>query len=508
VKSNYKNIRNSSVSFYDGSFKFAHKFTKRTKLTASGYTSLDRFSLVNDTIYNSRNIAANLQLDHAFSSKLFSSAALSFGKYSYKVQEEDPATAFDLQYSVTYPSLKFDFNYDGRHKLSFGLHNTFYDFNPGSLKRTSQESNAKQVDIRNERSLESAVYISDAFNLRENVLIEAGVRMSMFNRVGPGTTYKYAPDKPMETRYITDSTQYSAGKIMKTYYGFEPRLSIKYSLGSNAAIKLGYNRMFQYLHLVTNTAAVTPVDIWQSSNPYFKPQVADQVSIGYYRNLDEDMYEAFTEVFYKTVQNILDFKDGANLILNKHLETALLKGRAKSYGIEASVSKIRGRLLGSVNYTYSRSWRRVNGPYESEKINKGDWYPSNYDQPHVATVNWRYGISRRHFFSGTFTYRTGRPMSLPLSGYTVDGIPVLNFSDRNLYRIPDYHRLDFAFIIEGNHKRKKLWDGTWVVSFYNVYGRKNAYSVFFQDDGSGHLRPYKLSVIGSIVPSLSYSFKL
>jgi hypothetical protein len=382
-----------------------------------------------------------------------------------------------------------------------------YDFNPGSLKPANPESNAKDIDIRNERSLESALYFSDAFNLQEDVLIEAGMRLSVFNRIGPGTIYKYAPDRPTETWNITDSTQYSSGKIMKTYFGLEPRLSIKYSLSPDDAIKLGYNRMFQYLHLVSNTAAVTPVDVWQSSNSYFKPQIADQISLGYYRNLKEDMYEAFAEVFYKNVQNILDFKDGANLILNKHLETALLKGKGKAYGIETSVSKIKGRLQGSVNYTFSRSWRKIDGRFSGEKINKGDWYPSNYDQPHVATVNWRYGISRRHFFSGTFTYRTGRPMSLPVSVYEVDGVPVLNFSDRNLYRIPDYHRLDIAFIIEGNHKRKKLWDGTWVVSFYNVYGRRNAYSVFFQNDGSGDLRPYKLSVIGSIVPSLSYSFK-
>jgi hypothetical protein len=507
AKSNYRNIQNSSLSFYDGSVKFAHKFTARTKLTASGYTSLDRFSLLNDTLYNSRNIAVNLQLDHALNSKLFSSVALSFGKYAYKVQEEDPATASELEYSITYPSLKFDFNYDGTHKLSFGLHNTFYDFNPGSLKPGTPESNARDIDIRNERSLESALYFSDAFNLEEDILIEAGMRLSIFNRIGPGTVYKYAPDKPMETWNITDSTQYSSGEIMKTYFGLEPRLSVKYSLGPDDAIKLGYNRMFQYLHLVSNTAAVTPVDVWQSSNSYFKPQVADQISLGYYRNLKEDTYEAFAEVFYKSVQNVLDFKDGANLILNKHLETALLKGKGKSYGIETSVSKIKGRLQGSVSYTFSRSWRKIDGRYSDEKINKGDWYPSNYDQPHVTTVNWRYGISRRIFFSGTFTYRTGRPMSLPVSSYEIDGVPVLNFSDRNLYRIPDYHRLDVAFIIEGNHKRKKLWDGTWVVSFYNAYGRRNAYSVFFQDDGRGDLKPYKLSVIGSIVPSLSYSFK-
>ncbi|HYG21005.1 MAG TPA: TonB-dependent receptor, partial [Ohtaekwangia sp.] len=507
IKSNYRNLANSAMTFYDASLKVTHKFSDRTKLNVSGYTSLDEFSLVNDSIYASRNITASAQLNHAFSEKLFSLISLNFGRYGYTVREEDPANAFNLAYHITYPSLKIDFNYDGEHKLYFGLHNTLYDFNPGSLKPTHAESAARTIGLPNERSLESALYGGGSFNLSENVLIEAGLRTSLFRRFGPGILYAYASDKPRETGNIVDSTEFSSGENMKTYYGIEPRLSVRYSLSDNASLKLGYNRMFQYIHLVTNTAAVTPVDIWQSGNAYFKPQVADQISVGYYRNLKEDTYEAYTEVFYKHVSNVLDFRDGANLILNRHLETALLPGNSRAYGIEVSVNKVRGRLIGTLNYTFSRSWRRVDGTFQQDKINDGDPYPAHYDQPHVATLNWRYGISRRHFFTGSFTYRTGRPMSLPLSGYKVDGVPVVDFSERNLYRMPDYHRLDIAFVIEGNHKRKKLLDGTWVISFYNAYGRKNAYSVFFKDDGRGYITPYKLSVVGSIIPSVSYSFK-
>jgi hypothetical protein len=508
VKSNYQNVKNSSVAFYDASMKFTHKYSKKTKLTLSGYASNDRFSFTNDSIYGTRNLAGLVQLDHTFSDRLYGSIAASFGRYSYSVVEEDKNAAFKLQYSITYPALRMDFNYDGnQHKLSFGLHNTYYNFAPGNLKPTTEESYTSNVKIPSERSLESAIYLSDAFQLRENILIEGGMRVSMFNRMGAGTIYHYHPDAPMETRNITDSTNYTSGQIMKTYFGLEPRLSIRYSLGVNASVKLGYNRMYQYMHLVTNTAAVTPVDIWQSSNAYFRPQIADQLSLGYYRNLKDDTYETFAEVFYKAVQNTLDFKDGANLILNRHLETALLKGRGRSYGVEFSISKIKGRLLGTLNYTYSRSFRTTNGTFDSEKINKGKEYASNYDQPHVATINWRYNVSRRYFFSGMFTYHTGRPMSLPVSAYTVDGVPIPDFSERNRYRIPDYHRLDLAFIMEGNHKRKKIWDGTWTISVYNVYARKNAYSVFFKDDGDGRLKPYKLSVIGTAIPSLSYSFK-
>jgi hypothetical protein len=508
IKSNYHDIQNSTLSFYDASLKFTQKLSKNSKLTFSGYTSSDRFSLTNDTVYTLRNLAASLRLDKVISDKLLGSFALSFGRYGYTMREEEPSTAFDLNYSITYPSLTLDFNYEGSaHKLAFGLHNTWYDFAPGTLMPTDASSNARRIDMGHERSLETALYLSDAFYWRDDLLVEGGLRVSMFNRFGSGTVYAYRQGEPMEPRNIADSTAYGAGEVMKTYVGLEPRLSIRYTLSPSASVKLGYNRMYQYMHLITNTAAVAPVDIWQSCNTYFKPQLADQVSLGYFRNFKDNTYEAFTEVFYKHVQHVLDFKDGAQLILNDHLETALVGGTADSYGAEFSVSKIRGRLQGALNYTYSRSWRKTNTSFESEQINEGKRYASNYDQPHVVQLNWRYALLRRLFFSGTFIYHTGRPMSIPVASFQVDHVSLLKFSDRNTYRIPDYHRLDLALILEGSHKRKKIVDGTWVLSFYNVYGRRNAYSVFYQDNGRGNLIPYKLSVIGTVIPSLSYSFK-
>jgi hypothetical protein len=508
IKSNYTDVSNSSVRFYDGSVKFSHKFSSKTKLTVSGYLSSDRFSFTNDTLYGPRNFATVAQLSHSFTDKLYGSFSLGYGKYSYTMTENDPENAFELFYGVSYPFLKADFNYDGSvHKFSFGMQNIYYDFEPGALKPGSGSSGVPSMNMKNERSLESALYLSDAFQWKEKIQIEGGLRLSIFNRIGDGTVFRYEENQPREPRNIVDSTTYGKGEIMKIYFGLEPRLSIRYTLTDEASVKLGYNRMYQYLHLITNTAAVTPIDIWQSSNEFFKPQIADQISIGYYRNLHKHSFEAFAEVFYKTVQNTLDFKDGASLILNRYLETSLISGKGEAYGVEFSLARIKGRLLGTLSYTYSRSWRTTNGRFSQEKINDGKAYPSNYDQPHVATFNWRYNISRRHFFSGTFTYHTGRPMSVPESGYLVDGVAVPDFSARNQYRIPDYHRLDIALIIEGNHKRKKILDGTWIISFYNVYARKNAYSVFFQDDGSGQLRPYKLSVIGTIVPSITYNFK-
>jgi hypothetical protein len=329
----------------------------------------------------------------------------------------------------------------------------------------------------------------------------------MFNRIGPGLVYSYESGTPLEPKNVVDSTQYGPGEIMKTYVGPEPRLALRYSVGKHASIKFGYNRIYQYVHLISNTASVTPVDIWQSSNAYFKPQIADQVSIGYFKESKSGIWQGFFETYFKNTQNILDFKDGANLILNPKLETALLAGTGKSYGAEFSISKVKGRLEGELNYTYSRSLRKINGQYDIEKINNGDWYPSNYDQPHIINLNWRYSLTRKVFFSGLFTYHTGRPISMPITAYQLNYVPVIDFSERNNYRLPAYHRLDLALIIEGSNKKNKRVQGKWTISVYNVYGRKNPYSAFFDYNVAGAVKPNQISLIGVPVPSVTYGLK-
>jgi hypothetical protein len=361
--------------------------------------------------------------------------------------------------------------------------------------------------MERQNSLESAFFFGDGISLSERFFVEAGARISSFTAFGPATINLYKPGAPIETYNKTDSVRIPAGQAIKTYYGVEPRLSMRYSLTPNLSVKAGYNRTYQYLHLITNTTAITPIDIWQPSGYYFKPQHADQISVGLFRDFKEKKYEAFVESYYKNIENILDFKDGANLILNPHLETELLQGSGRAYGIEFSVAKLAGRLTGSVNYTYSRSLRTISGPTERESINQGKEYPSNFDQPNIANLNWKYAISRRHFFTGNFTYHTGRPVTVPEAAFQIDRVTVGAFSDRNQYRIPDYHRLDVALVMEGNHKRKKFWDGTWTIAIYNVYGRKNPYTVFFKADAYGVLKPYQLSIIGTALPSISYSFK-
>lgn len=508
IRSNYLDLSKSTVTFYDATLKLAHKFSDKTKLTFSGYSSRDQFRIKGDSTYKWHNLMGSLRLDHFFSPRFTSSWVVGYGAYGYEVENKDPATGFNLSYQISYPSTKLDFQYHlGNHKLSAGSQATYYGFKPGSLQPNSPESTAASQEIEKQQAQEAAVYVGDNFSISEKLNVEAGLRISFFKAIGPGTVNLYKEGLPVETTNFDKTISFSSGQKIKAYHGLEPRASFRYSLTPTSSIKAGYNRIYQYLHLVTNTTAVTPVDIWQPSGYYFKPQMADQFSLGYFKTFKEKTYDAFIEVYYKEIEHILDFKDGARLILNKHIETDLLQGKGKAYGVETQLTKSSGRLTGSISYTYSRSLRTIAGATPRESINNGKIYPSNYDQPHSVNLSWKYGISRRYFFTGGFTYRTGRPITFPVSKFVIDNLSVANFSDRNQYRIPDYHRLDLAFVKEGSHKRKKLFDGTWTLSFYNVYARQNPYTIFFKEVNNSALLAYRLSVVGTILPSLSYNVK-
>ena len=508
VRSNYVSLDKSSVAFYDGTFKISHKFSNRTKLTASGYGSKDSFRLQGDTTFSWKNALASLRLDHQSKGALGSTFFLGYGTYGYDVFDKNPANGFNLTYSITYPTAKADFFLKrNNHRFAFGVHNTLYLIKPGTLTPSGPDSNKKLVAIDRQQSLESALYFSDQIDLSGRVQLDVGLRLSRFSALGSGDVYLYQPGVPRITTNVVDTLNYGANQTIKAYLNPEPRLGFRYSLTENASLKFGYNRIFQYLHLVTNTTAVTPIDIWQPSGYYFKPQKVDQVSMGYFRNTADKRYEMFAEVYYKKIDNVLDFKDGAQLILNPQIETDLLQGKARSYGIEVQGTKNSGKFTGSAGYTFSRTFRTIIGQYTDENINDGKEYPANFDQPHVVNVNWKLELNKRTFFTGLFTYRTGRPVTLPLTAFSYENFVVSSFSERNKYRMQDYHRLDLGLVIEGSHKRKKIWDGTWTISIYNVYGRRNPYSIFFKEARPGILRPYRLAIIGTALPSISYSLK-
>lgn len=507
INSNYASLKNSQLSFYDGSLKLAHRLSEKSKLILSGYISQDRMRLITDTLFQWNNAVGSLTYQHNVSADFYYSLQIGSGHYRYVIEDPSAGNAFNLSYSMSYPSFRADFNYGHDLPLNFGLQGTWYTFHPGSLKPVSANSSIRPQSVAKEQAVEVAPYIAKSVRLAPQLTAEFGLRYALYAQTGPDTVYLYQAGLPLEPEYITGFNTYGKREVIRFYHGAEPRLSAVYRFSENRSVKIGYNRMFQFVHLISNTVAVTPADIWKLSDTYIRPQRADQISAGYFQILKNNMYDFSAETFYKFMINVLDFKDGANLILNDKLETALLAGTGRAYGFELSASKNRGRIQGNINYTFSRSLRKVSGNFDTEKINDGKWFPANFDRPHIINLNWRYSITRRHFFSGNFTYNTGRPISLPSHIYYVNGIGISDFAERNTYRLPDYHRLDLAFIIEGNHKRKKIWDGTWIVSFYNVYLRKNAYSVFFREDQWGILKPYQLAVIGTLVPSVTYMMK-
>lgn len=508
LKDTYKDLSNSEVGFYDAEVRLEHSLSADSKLSFSYYRSADKLRVRGDTTFQWVNQLASLRLDQIFSPRLNASFLLGLGDYNYTVSNTESAQAFDLDYQVTYPTLKMDFLYTaGKHRLGFGLQATYNTFSPGILKPTSPESSVKAITMEQQQALESGIYISDNYPITERLILDAGLRFSSFINFGPATVNVYDPPSPVEEQNLVDSVTYGSGEPVTSYSGIEPRAALRFVLDDQSSLKLSYHHIYQYLHLISNTTAVTPVDIWQPSNTFFKPQVSDQFSFGYFRDFKQKMYEAYAEVFYKEMNQVLDFKDGAQLILNKTLEADLLQGKGLAYGIEAYVSKSQGRFTWALSYTYSRSWRTIEGSTAAESINNGEPFPSNFDQPHMLNVAWNYRFSKRWSFTGNFAYRTGRPVTVPVYGFTVDGYGVAYFSGRNQQRIPDYHRLDIAFVIEGNHKLKKPWTGSWIISFLNVYGRRNAYSYFFASEVPGQINTYQLSILGTIVPSITYSFK-
>lgn len=500
-------LKNSQASFYDVNLNINHQFNTRDHLHVSGYLSNDRFKLQNDTSYSYSNKMVALKWRHIFNNKFFAELGGNYSGYDYAISsDKNPVNAFGLSYALQQSNVKADFNYflNTRHTLNFGASTIFYKLSPGSLNPSGNESLIVPDILQTEQAIESALYLGDQFELNSRLSLYAGLRYSFFRNTGPRDVFMYEPGVSKDVITIIDTVRYSSGKKISTSGGPEVRLSARYALSGNSSIKVSFNRMRQYLQMLSNTTAIAPTDIWKLSDRYVKPLLGDQFSIGYYQNAKA--LELSVEVYYKQMQNFLDYKGGAELILNHHIETDVINAVGKAYGAEFLIKKPNGKLNGWMSYTYSRSLIRTNGDLPSEVINRGEYYPSNYDKPHAVNVIGNYKFNRRFSVSGNATYSTGRPITLPLAKYDVDGTSRLFYSDRNQYRIPDYFRIDFGINIEGNHKIKKLAHSSWSLSVYNLTGRRNAYSVYFTSE-NGIVKGYKLSIFGQAIPTITYNFK-
>lgn len=510
-------LKNSSAGFYDLNALYTYNINRNNKFILFGYYSNDKFGFSKTTNYEYSNLLGSLRWTHLFSSKLSSSFLTGYSKYKYSVNESDTlhrADAYQVDLNTRYNNLKWNFNWlpTSRHSIDFGINAMLYRIMPGEENPFGPQSLIKPVKVQTGKGLEMAAYLSDNFDILPRLNTELGLRVVRYSALGPGSFQTYAEGQPLSMETVLDTINYSSGQVISHSLALEPRVAFRFSINEKSSIKWSYNRIDQYINLISNNSVMSPTDTWALSNNYIKPLISDQFAVGYFRNFNQNAYEVSVEAYYRKLQNVVEYKNGAQILLNQHIETDLLNAKGYTYGIEFYARKSTGALTGWISYTYSRSMLKTSGTVDEEQINRNQYYPSNFDKPNNLVVIVNYHLSRRWRVSGTFVYNTGRPVTLPELKFNSEGNQLIYYSDRNKYRLPDYHRLDIAITYDENLRLKKMWKGSWTLSVINVYGRDNAYSVYYaQEDNrvynsSGSTSMYKLYIIGIPLPTLTYNF--
>jgi len=355
--------------------------------------------------------------------------------------------------------------------------------------------------------VEAAVYLADEIALSPRITLYGGLRFATYFSLGPDNVQVYGDGLPIQPGSVVDVIEAEPYELIKTYTGLEPRVALNFMLGANNSLKLSYNRVNQFLFMLSNTVAISPTDQWKLCDYNIVPPYVDQVSMGFYQDFPRGGVNTSIEVYYKTIKDVVDYRDGASFISTPDVETVTLQGDQEAYGVEALIKKNTGKLSGWIAYSYARSMMLVDSEFPGERINYGEPYPSNFDRPHNLSIVSNVKLNRRLSFSANMLYSTGRPTTYPVSMYYMDGMQFVDYADRNSYRIPEYFRLDVSINLEGNLKERKLFHSYWMLNFYNVTGRRNAYSIYFQND-DGVINGYKLSIFGQMVITLSWNFKL
>lgn len=494
-----KDIRDNVLYFYDLNAKINHKINDRNRIFLSGYFGRDVFS--NDFARMSLgNQTGTFRWNHLFSQRIFSNFTLIHSQYDYELgTPEGNANSFIWKSKLQNQSLKGDFTWYAtpENTVRFGVMGIRHTFDPGKANGTGEESLFTEYKLPRNFAMEYGAYLSNEQKISEKLTLKYGIRISLFQNTGPATIYSYDSDYN-----AYDSVKYEKGKIINTYWAPEPRIGLNYVINDKSSIKSSYSRTVQYIHLAQNSTAGTPLDLWFPSSPNVKPQKADQLAIGYFRNFKENTLETSAEVYYKNMYDVIDFKDNADLLLNPKLEGELRTGKGWSYGLELMVKKTDGKLNGWVSYTLSTTRRKVEG------INNGESYRAPYEKPHNISVVLNYEFTDRAVLSANWVYATGSPVTFPTGRAIIGNVIVPVYSDRNSYRLPDYHRLDLSFTLKNKVKEGRKWEGEWNFSVYNAYGRKNAWAINFEQDPDNPYQTYaEKTYLFSIIPSVTYNFK-
>ncbi len=485
-----------TLYFYDLNLKANYILGEKDRLFLSGYMGKDILDL-KLAGFESGNNTLTLRWNHTFNQELFLNTSAIYSDYNYGFKAGVGNFSFKLTSGILDYSLKQDFTWypNSNNQVRFGWNSTYHQFKPGNFVPDDNSSTLFKFQIEPQQALESGVYVSNEQKITNSFSMNYGFRVSLFNNIGPATVRSYNGNKE-----ILDTVAYSSGKFYNTYVGFEPRITANYLINSTSSVKANYNRMSQYLHILSNSLSSLPTDLWTPSTPAIKPTIADQVSVGYFKNLPKKNWDLSVEAYYKNLHNLVDYKDGASTLLNPNIEAELEFGRGRAYGLEFSAGKTSGKLTGWISYTLAKSEKQF------DRVNFGQWFSARQDRTHNISIVASWQITERLNLSGNWIYYTGDAVTFPSGKYMIDGMLINLYTDRNGSRMPDYHRLDLGITYQ--LRTRKRWSSDLNFSIFNVYNHKNAYSISFRESAEvpGTTEAVRLSLFG-IVPSVTWNFK-
>jgi len=510
---------NENVAFfYDLNTKLNYKLNDNNNLYVSGYFGRDVFSISESfkNIYG--NTVLNLRWNHLFSDKLFSNLSLIYSDYFYGLELD--FVGFEWNSGIRNFNLKYDFKHylSDNFQLNYGINNIFYRFNPGEIKPNSNDSGIIREKLINKYANEFGVYLDAEHKISDRLTLQYGVRLSNFIRLGQDELNIYENDNPLrfnENLQIYEAIEpigterLSRSDQIETFTNIEPRLALAYAFNNNTSIKASYNRMAQYLHLLSNTSSPTPLDVWTPSGKYIKPQLLNQYAIGYFKSINDNQYAIETEIFFKDIKNRIDYIDGADLIANNAIEQDILNGEARAYGWELLLRKNEGKFKGWLAYTLSKSEQKTPGRTPQEKgINNSEWYNTPYDKTHDISFNGSYELNEKWKFGTNFVFQTGQPTNYPSGQFEYQGLVVPVFDGlRNSERLPSYNRIDISATLTPRKNKNRKWQGEWVFSIYNLYNRRNAASITFTRNSDTFVNEAIRTSIFGIIPAVTYNFK-
>ena len=500
-------IKNSDPSFFDVAASLNANLGEKHTLEAFGYYSKDDFKLTLDSAFSYFNFGTSLKWFYQIGENLSLNTTTALSEYSFNVENANlGAESFEYGFDIRDIYFKTMLNLDRpKNQYSLGFDAKLYELNPGFVKPLGPESLLEPETLETEKGREFSVFFSDNVAIMNNLTGSFGLRYSLFSALGPRSINRYESNSLRNDASLIETVDYTDGEVIETFSGPELRASLNYLVNDGLSIKANYTMMRQYIHSLSNTVSVSPLDTWKLSDTNFKPQLSKQYSVGIYKNLEGNSIELSAELYYKDFDNIVDYKVGADLVLNPILERDIIQGDGRARGMELLIRKKSGKLTGWIGYTYSRSEQRFVSQFVEETINRGEYFPSNFDKPHDFSLITNYKINRRFSTSLNVVFSSGRPVTYPTAKYTLSNREIVHFGDRNEFRIPNYFRVDLGINVEPSHRKNNLLYTYWSFSIYNLLGRNNAYSVFFRSDENGDIQGYQLSVLASPIPSLTYN---